>query len=126
MFPSMANLVAVWRLADWRLAENRGAAKPIWRDAVHIKAGEKHDSLAETEEAVAAWRQGQGLGAQLLADAVQLAYAGARSIGPRCRSVVDAITEPAAAFYEANGFVPLPDSLCLVLPMRAIGKLIAP
>jgi hypothetical protein len=40
--------------------------------------------------------------------------------------VVDAISEQAAAFYEANGFVRLPESLRLVLPMRAIEELIAP
>jgi hypothetical protein len=40
--------------------------------------------------------------------------------------VVDAISEQAAAFYEANGFVRLPDSLRWVLPMQAIGTLIAP
>ena len=40
--------------------------------------------------------------------------------------VVDAIGEQAAAFYEANGFVRLPDSLRLVLPMHAIEKLVAP
>jgi len=33
---------------------------------------------------------------------------------------VDAITEQAAAFYEANGLVRLPDSLRMALPMRAI------
>ena len=74
--------------------------------------------------AVAAARQGQGLGALLLADAVQRAYVSASSVGSSML-VVDAITEQAAAFYEANGFVRLPESLRLVLPMQAIGKLIA-
>jgi hypothetical protein len=40
--------------------------------------------------------------------------------------VVDAISEQAAAFYEAHGFVRLPESLRLVLPMRAIEKLLTP
>jgi GNAT superfamily N-acetyltransferase len=75
--------------------------------------------------AVAATRQGRGLGALLLADAVQRAYLSASSVGSSML-VVDAISEHAAAFYEANGFVRLPDSLRLVLPMRVIGKLIAP
>ncbi len=74
---------------------------------------------------VAATRQGQGLGALLLADAVRRAYASASSVGSSML-VVDAISEQAAAFYEANGFVRLPDSLRLVLPMRAIEKLVAP
>jgi len=75
--------------------------------------------------AVAAARQGQGLGALLLADAVRLAYVSASSVGSSML-VVDAISEQAASFYAANGFLHLPDSLRLLLPMEAIGKLIAP
>jgi GNAT superfamily N-acetyltransferase len=75
--------------------------------------------------AVAATCQGQGLGALLLADAVRRAYLTATSVGS-CMVVVDAIDERAAAFYAANGFVRLPDSLRLVLPMHTIGALIAP
>jgi hypothetical protein len=40
--------------------------------------------------------------------------------------VVDAISQQAAAVYEAYGFVRLPESLRLVLPMRAIEKLLTP
>jgi hypothetical protein len=40
--------------------------------------------------------------------------------------IVDAINERAAAFYESNGFVRLPDSLRLVLPMRTIQQLVDP
>ena len=40
--------------------------------------------------------------------------------------VVDAINERAAAFYEGNGFVRLPDTMRLVLPMHAIEKLLKP
>ncbi len=75
--------------------------------------------------AVAGHRQKQGLGALLLADAVQRAYASASSVGSSML-IVDAIGEQAAAFYEANGFVRLPDSLRLILPMQAIAKLVAP
>jgi GNAT superfamily N-acetyltransferase len=73
--------------------------------------------------AVAAGHQEQGLGALLLADALEGAYASASSVGSSML-VVDALSEQAAAFYEANGFARLPDSLRLVLPMQAIGKLI--
>jgi len=72
--------------------------------------------------AVAAALQGRGLGALLLADAVQRAYASAGSVGSSML-VVDAISEQAASFYEAHGFVRLPESLRLVLPMATIGKL---
>jgi hypothetical protein len=36
--------------------------------------------------------------------------------------VVDAIDDRAAAFYEGNGFLRLPDSLRLVLPMETIRR----
>ena len=75
--------------------------------------------------AVATAHQGRGLGALLLADAAERAYASASSVGSSML-VVDAINERAAAFYEANGFVRLTDSLRLLLPMTTIGKLIAP
>ena len=73
--------------------------------------------------AVTQTRQGEGLGAILLADAVRRAYASAGTIGSSML-VVDAINERAAAFYEGNGFVRLPDSLRLVLPMHAIQHMI--
>lgn len=72
---------------------------------------------------IASNQQGQGLGALLLADAVKRAYASASSIGSSML-IVDAISEQAAAFYEANGFVRLPDSLRLILPMQVIAKLV--
>jgi GNAT superfamily N-acetyltransferase len=75
--------------------------------------------------AVAAEHQGQGMGGLLLADAVQGVYVSASSVGSSML-VVDAISEQAAAFYEAHGFVRLPESLRLVLPMRAIEKLLTP
>ena len=73
--------------------------------------------------AVATVHQGRGLGALLLADAVQRAYVTASSIGSSML-VVDAIEERAATFYEANGFVRLPDSPRLILPISAISALL--
>lgn len=73
--------------------------------------------------AVSETRQGERLGAMLLADVVQRAYASAATVGSSIL-VVDAISERAAAFYEGNGFVRLPDSDRLVLPMHTIGRMI--
>ena len=67
--------------------------------------------------AVAKDRQGQRLGAVLLADALQRAFDSASTVGSSM-VVVDALDEAAAGFYAAHGFVRLPDSLRLVLPMR--------
>jgi GNAT superfamily N-acetyltransferase len=75
--------------------------------------------------AVSDARQGEGLGAILLADAVRRAYASAAIVGSSML-IVDAINDRAAAFYESNGFVRLPDSLRLVLPMRTIQRLVKP
>jgi predicted GNAT family N-acyltransferase len=70
--------------------------------------------------AVATARQGQRLGAVLLADALQRAFESAATVGSSM-VVVDALDEAAAGFYAAHGFIRLPDSLRLVLPMRLAG-----
>ncbi len=70
--------------------------------------------------AVAKDRQGKHLGAVLLADALQRAFESASTVGSSM-VIVDALDEPAAGFYTAHGFVRLPDSLRLVLPMRLAG-----
>ena len=72
--------------------------------------------------AVARERQGSGLGALLLADALRRACGAANTVGSSM-VVVDALNERAATFYAAHGFVRLPESLRLVLPMRSIMKL---
>jgi len=72
--------------------------------------------------AVSTDRQGQGLGAILLADALRRAFESAETVGSSM-IVVDALDERAAGFYAAHGFVRLPDSLRLALPMRLVGEI---
>jgi GNAT superfamily N-acetyltransferase len=67
--------------------------------------------------AVAKERQGQRLGAVLLADALRRAFDSAGTVGSSM-VMVDALDEAAAGFYAAHGIVRLPVSLRLVLPMR--------
>jgi predicted GNAT family N-acyltransferase len=67
--------------------------------------------------AIAKDRQGQRLGAILLADALQRAFASASTVGSSM-VIVDTQVEAAAGFYAAHGFVRLPDSLRLALLMR--------
>lgn len=74
--------------------------------------------------AVAKDRQGQRLGAVLLADALRRALASAETVGSSM-IVVDALDEGAACFYAAHGFIRLPESLRLVLPMRVVERLVA-
>jgi GNAT superfamily N-acetyltransferase len=73
--------------------------------------------------AVAKERQGQGVGAMLLAPALRKAYDNANVVGSSM-VVVDAIDEHAVRFYEAHGFIRLPESMRLIIPMRAIGEVI--
>jgi GNAT superfamily N-acetyltransferase len=75
--------------------------------------------------AVAKERQGQGLGSILLASALRKAYDNADVVGSSM-IVVEAIDERAVRFYEAHGFVRLPESMRLIIPMRAIGSTITP
>ena len=72
--------------------------------------------------AVAKERHGERLGSILLADALQRSFVSAHTVGSSM-IIVDATDEKAAGFYAAHGFVRLPDSLRLVLPMRLVGML---
>jgi GNAT superfamily N-acetyltransferase len=67
--------------------------------------------------------QGQGLGSILLAKALAKAYENAAQVGSSM-VVVDAIDERAAKFYAAHGFIQLPESMRLVIPMRTIAAMI--
>ena len=72
--------------------------------------------------AVAKECQGQRLGAVLLADVLRRAFDSAGTVGSSM-VMVAALDEAAAGFYAAHGFVRLPNSLRLVLPMRmALGS----
>ena len=73
--------------------------------------------------AVSELRQREHLGTLLLADAVRRAYASASTVSSSML-VVDALSERAAAFYKRFGFTRLPDSMRLMLPMRAFESLV--
>jgi len=73
--------------------------------------------------AIAGDRLGQGLGGILLALVLLKAYQSADSVGSTM-VVVDAIDEPAAAFYVAHGFTRLAGGQRLVMGMRGIEALV--
>jgi GNAT superfamily N-acetyltransferase len=75
--------------------------------------------------AVSAEFQGNGLGSILLAKALAKAYENAAQVGSSM-VVVDAIGDRAAKFYAAHGFIELPESMRLILPMRTIAAMIEP
>lgn len=66
--------------------------------------------------------QGRGLGSNLLAKALKKAFTNAAQVGSSM-VVVDAIDEKAANFYKTHGFIPLPESMRLILPMQTIAGL---
>jgi GNAT superfamily N-acetyltransferase len=69
--------------------------------------------------------QGKGLGSVLLAKALERAFVSAAQVGSSM-VVVDAIDARAAKFYSDHGFIPLPESMRLVLPMQTIAGMIEP
>ena len=66
--------------------------------------------------------QGKGLGSVLLARALHKAYENASVVGSSM-VVVDAIDDKAVRFYQAHGFIKLPESMRLILPMRSLAEL---
>jgi GNAT superfamily N-acetyltransferase len=72
--------------------------------------------------AVAQSHQGLGLGGVLLVRALRKAYENRNVVGASM-VVVDAIDERAACFYATHGFIRLPESMRLVLPMQTAAKL---
>lgn len=66
--------------------------------------------------------KGQGLGEFLLMDALKKSYDTSSSIGSMA-VIVDPIDESAVNFYRKFGFIPLPDSGKMLLPMTIIPAL---
>ena len=66
--------------------------------------------------------QGQGIGKTLLIDALFKCYEISKSIGSFA-VVVDPLDEEAEKFYKKYGFILLPDSQKMFLPMKTIEKL---
>jgi GNAT superfamily N-acetyltransferase len=66
--------------------------------------------------------QGMGLGSVLLAKAIHKASENASVVGSSM-VVVDAIDDRAVRFCQAHGFIKLPESMRLILPMRTIAEL---
>ena len=64
------------------------------------------------------------MGSLLLARALRKAWENAAVVGSSM-VVVDAIDERAATFYAAHGFVRLPDSPRLIVPMHTLGRMLA-
>ena len=66
--------------------------------------------------------QGQGIGRLLLVDALKRSYKLSKTIGSFA-VVVDPLDAAAEKFYTKYGFITLPDSKKMFLPMKTIGQL---
>ena len=66
--------------------------------------------------------QGQGIGKLILIDALKRSYEISKTIGSFA-VIVDPIDQDAENFYEKYGFIKLPDSGKMFLPMKTIGQL---
>ena len=66
--------------------------------------------------------RGLGLGKMLLIDALSRCYEISKSVGSFA-VVVDPLDEEAERFYTKYGFILLPDSHKMFLPMKTVGKL---
>lgn len=66
--------------------------------------------------------QGQGMGKLILIDALKRSFELSKNIGSFA-VVVDPIDKDAERFYDKYGFIKLPDSGKMFLPMKTIGQL---
>jgi predicted GNAT family N-acyltransferase len=66
--------------------------------------------------------QGQGIGKLILIDALKRSYEISKTIGSFA-VIVDPIDQDAEKFYEKYGFIKLPDSGKMFLPMKTISQL---
>jgi ribosomal protein S18 acetylase RimI-like enzyme len=66
--------------------------------------------------------KGHGLGAALLVEALQRSFDTASHAVAAIAVVVDPLDEEASGFYRKFGFITLPDSRRMFLPMKTIGQ----
>ena len=66
--------------------------------------------------------QGQGIGAMLLIDALKRSYFVSKEVGSMA-VIVDPIDEAAIKFYQKYGFILLPGSAKMFLPMKTVSEL---
>ncbi|HEY0732642.1 MAG TPA: GNAT family N-acetyltransferase [Chitinophagaceae bacterium] len=67
--------------------------------------------------------KGEGLGSSLLLDALRRSYATASNAVAAMAVILDPLDEEARRFYQKFGFVNLPDSKRMFLPMKTIEQI---
>lgn len=104
---------------------NAGIPREVIPENISKKLPRAYDSLPVTllgRLAINEKHKGQGLGKLLLIDALKRSYEVSKVIGSMA-IIVDPIDENAVRFYEKYGFIILPDSEKMFLPMKTIETL---
>lgn len=104
---------------------NAGIPREVIPEEIRKKLPEAYGSLPVTllgRLAVNKKNKGQGLGKLLLIDALKRSLEVSKVIGSMA-VIVDPIDEKAVKFYDSFGFVSLPDSEKMFLPMKTVEQL---
>ena len=104
---------------------NAGIKKELIPESISKKLPKAYKSLPVTllgRLAVNTTNKGQGLGKLLLIDALKRSYEVSKIIGSMA-VIVDPIDENATGFYNKFGFITLPDSGKMFIPMKTIEQL---
>ncbi|MCL2464117.1 MAG: GNAT family N-acetyltransferase [Micrococcales bacterium] len=120
----------VWVDADGQIVGYYAlAAHKIAREQVSARIGRggpmEIPAVLLARLALAEHLRGRGLGAVLVADAMQRVIVATRTVAARL-VVVDALAEPVAKFYETLGFHRIPGSLRLVQKVSDIEDALTP
>jgi len=104
---------------------NAGISREVIPEEISKKLPKNYSSLPVTlfgRLAIDENNKGQGLGKLLLIDALKRSYEVSKVIGSMA-VIVDPIDANAIKFYSKYGFIALPDSGKMFLPMKTIEKL---
>ena len=104
---------------------NAGIPREVFPEEIKKKLPRAYESLPVTllgRLAISEKNKGQGLGKLLLIDALKRSLQVSKVIGSMA-VIVDPIDENAVKFYDRFGFISLPDSEKMFLPMKTIEQL---
>ena len=104
---------------------NAGIPRNVIPEEISKKLPRAYNSLPVTllgRLAISEKNKGQGLGKLLLIDALKRSFEASKAIGSMA-VIVDPIGENAVEFYSKFGFIMLPDSRKMFLPMKTVEQL---
>lgn len=111
--PGQLEVVAYYAVAPTQLVRADGLSRSMLGGFTVVPA------FLLARLALATALQGQGLGSEVLLDALEITVEAARRAGGRL-IVVDAIDDGARAFYEHHDFTPIGDGRRLVIKVATV------